>query len=165
MQVAIAALARFPDDIERAFLSIPPSHRDWTPASWDGVPSEPYSAIGQLCHVRDVETDGYHRRFRRLLDEDRPFLPGVDGDALMVERRYAESDPAEVLLAIRAARAATLALLESLDAAQLERRGDFDGYGPVTLRAMVHYLCSHDQQHLSGLQWLAGKIASEDASG
>jgi hypothetical protein len=22
----------------------------------------------------------------------------------------------------------------------------------------VHYLCSHDQQHLSGLQWLLGKI-------
>jgi hypothetical protein len=34
----------------------------------------------------------------------------------------------------------------------------FEGYGPVTLRALVHYLCSHDQQHLAGLQWLLGKI-------
>lgn len=165
MQATIATLARFPQEIERCFLAIPPSHRDWTPASWEGVPSEPYSAIGQLCHVRDIETDGYHLRFRRLLDEDRPFLPGVDGDALRVERRYGESDPADVLTAIRTARATTLALLESLDAAQLARRGDFDGYGPVTLRAMVHYLCSHDQQHLAGLYWLAGKIASEDANG
>jgi hypothetical protein len=22
----------------------------------------------------------------------------------------------------------------------------------------VHYLCSHDQQHLAGLQWLLGRI-------
>ena len=29
-----------------------------------------------------------------------------------------------------------------------------------TLRALVHYLRSHDQQHLAGIQWLAGKIAS-----
>jgi hypothetical protein len=28
----------------------------------------------------------------------------------------------------------------------------------VTLRALVHYLCSHDQQHLAGLQWLLGKL-------
>ena len=28
----------------------------------------------------------------------------------------------------------------------------FEGYGPVTLAALVHYLCSHDQQHLAGLQ-------------
>jgi hypothetical protein len=161
MQTELDALARFPDELARFFRAIPPSHRDWAPASWDGVPSEPYTAIGQLCHVRDIETDGYHVRFRRLLEEEMPFLPGVDGDALMVERRYSESDPAEVLAAIRKARAETVALLESLDADQLARRGDFDGYGPVTLRAMVHYLCSHDQQHLSGLQWLAGKIASE----
>ena len=44
-------------------------------------------------------------------------------------------------------------------AAQLERAAVFEGYGPVTLRALVHYLCSHDQQHLAGLQWLLGKIA------
>jgi hypothetical protein len=23
----------------------------------------------------------------------------------------------------------------------------------------VHFLCSHDQQHLAGLQWLLGKLA------
>ncbi len=52
----------------------------------------------------------------------------------------------------------TLALLRSLDESQLRRRARFEGYGPVTLRALVHYLCSHDQQHLAGLQWLLGKI-------
>lgn len=27
-----------------------------------------------------------------------------------------------------------------------------EGYGPLKLRSLVHYLCSHDQQHLAGLQ-------------
>jgi hypothetical protein len=33
------------------------------------------------------------------------------------------------------------------------------------MRGLVHFLCSHDQQHLAGLQWLLGKIeASRMAS-
>jgi hypothetical protein len=28
----------------------------------------------------------------------------------------------------------------------------------------VHYLCSHDQQHLAGLQWLLGKIDASRAA-
>jgi hypothetical protein len=38
------------------------------------------------------------------------------------------------------------------------RTAVFEGYGPLSLRSLVHYLCSHDQQHLAGLQWLLGKI-------
>jgi hypothetical protein len=41
---------------------------------------------------------------------------------------------------------------------QFDRTAFFEGYGPLTLRSLVHYLCSHDQQHLAGLQWLLGKI-------
>ena len=34
----------------------------------------------------------------------------------------------------------------------------FESYGAVSLRSLVHYLCSHDRQHLAGLQWLPGQI-------
>ena len=47
------------------------------------------------------------------------------------------------------------------DEPQLAREGFFAEYGPLTLRGLVHYLRSHDQQHLAGIHWLAGKIASE----
>jgi hypothetical protein len=30
----------------------------------------------------------------------------------------------------------------------------------VTLRTLVHQLCSHDLQHLAGLQWLLGRMAA-----
>ena len=29
---------------------------------------------------------------------------------------------------------------------------------PITVRGLVHMLCSHDQQHLAGLQWLMARI-------
>jgi hypothetical protein len=34
----------------------------------------------------------------------------------------------------------------------------------LTLRSLVHYLCSHDQQHLAGLQWLLGQIEALPAA-
>jgi hypothetical protein len=43
------------------------------------------------------------------------------------------------------------------------RTAVFEDYGPVTMRSLVHYLCSHDQQHLAGLQWLLGKIEAHHA--
>jgi hypothetical protein len=156
-------LAPFPDQLEAHFNLIPSSHWTWQPASWDGVPSEPFAALGQICHVRDIETDGYHLRIRRIRDEDHPTLAPVDGDALAISRRYDEADPAAVLAAIRAARTQTLALLDTVTTGQWDRTADFGEYGQVTLRGLVHYLCSHDQQHLAGMQWLLGRIASDTA--
>jgi hypothetical protein len=58
----------------------------------------------------------------------------------------------------REARKKTVALIAGLTEAQLDRSAVFEGYGPLSMRSLVHYLCSHDQQHLAGLQWLLGKI-------
>jgi DinB family protein len=154
----LTALRTFPDLLEAHFGQFPESRRHWAPASWDGVPSEALTAIEQLCHVRDIETEGYQRRIERTLVEDRPFLPSMDTDALARDRRYGAADPAEVLASFREARSKTIALVERLTAQELERSATFEGYGPVTVRGLLHYLCSHDQQHLAGLQWLLGKI-------
>ena len=157
----LAALSAFPDQLEAHFSLFQQSHRHWAPRSWDGVPSEALTAIEQLCHVRDIEIEGYQRRIERTLAEDNPFLPSIDTDALARERRYGIADPGEVLASFRQARRRTVAIVERLTPEQLERPATFEGYGPVTLRALIHYLCSHDQQHLAGLQWLLGKIRSQ----
>ena len=156
-RATLAALQAFPDQLEAHFAAFAPEFVRWAPPSWDGVPSEALTALEQLCHVRDIEVDGYQVRIRRTLAEVHPTLPSIDTDALVVERRYAQDDPARVLAAFRAARARTLETIAPLDDAQLARTAVFEGYGPLTLRSLVHYLCSHDQQHLSGLQWLLGK--------
>ncbi|SCZ26847.1 hypothetical protein SAMN02787148_105270 [Burkholderia vietnamiensis] len=41
---------------------------------------------------------------------------------------------------------------------QFERIGEFDGYGSLTVRGLVHDLCRRDRRHLAGMQWLLGKI-------
>ena len=156
----LAALRAFPDLLEAHVALFPQSHRHWAPASWDGVPSEALTAIEQLCHVRDIEIEGYQRRIERTLAERNPFLPSMDTGALARDRRYAVADPGEVLTSFREARRRTVAIVERLTPGQLERPANFEGYGPVTLRALIHYLCSHDQQHLAGLQWLLGKARS-----
>lgn len=164
MRFTLNALASFPDQLAVHFAAIPPDRRAWAPPSWQGVPSEQLTAIEQLCHVRDIEIDGYHVRFQRTLSEHRPSLPGIDTYAYARDRDYASADPDQVLAEFRTARATTLRLLQDLDEASLSRSADFEGYGQVTLRSLIHYLCSHDQQHLAGLQWLLGRMHAETGS-
>lgn len=154
----LAALAAFPDRLERYVAAVPAGRMMWAPASWDGIPSETLTALEQVCHVRDIERDGYLLRFWRLVSEDNPVLASIDGYALVRERDYAHDDAGRALAAFRLTRAETVELLRGLDASQWKRRGTFEGYGMVTVRGLAHYLCSHDHQHLSGLQWLMGKM-------
>jgi len=155
--ITLRALADFPAQLEAHYAAFAPAFTHWAPPSWEGVPSEPLTAIEQLCHVRDIEIEGYQVRIRRTLAETHPTLDSIDTDALVRERAYARDEPARVLAAFRAARAQTLEMLAGLTEAQWARTAVFEGYGPLTLRSLVHYLCSHDQQHLAGLQWLLGK--------
>ena len=153
----LAALADFPLRIEAYYAAIPAAFKQWRPDSWHGIPSEPFTPIEQICHVRDVEVDGYHVRFRRTLEESNPDLPDLDGESLAQERNYAVANAADVFASFRAARASTIELITALSPAQLARPARFNG-GDATMLSLVHYLCSHDQQHLAGLQWLLAKI-------
>jgi len=158
--VTLDTLAAFPAALEAHYGAFPASFVNWAPLSWEGVPSEPFTAIEQICHVRDIEIEGYQLRFRRTLAEHRPLLAFIDSEAITRERDYASADPAKVFTEFRAARISTVALLRGLTEQQLARPAEFERYGPVTLRGLVHYLCSHDQQHLAGLQWLLGQISA-----
>jgi hypothetical protein len=159
-RVTLTALTVFPDLLEAHYGSIPAGFADWAPPSWDGIPSERLTAIEQVCHVRDIEIDGYHVRLRRTLHENHPRLESLDGDSLARERGYATADAALALAAFRAARARTVELVTGLSPQQLERTAVFAEHGAITLRSLVHLLCSHDQQHLAGLQWLLARIAA-----
>jgi hypothetical protein len=162
--ITLKTMAAFPDQLAAHYAAIPTALINWTPFSWDGVPSEAFTAIEQLCHVRDIEVDGYHLRFHRALNEVNPILESIDSEALAKQRGYGSkgvSEAAEALSAFRLAREKTVALISALSDEQLDRVAVFEGYGPLTVRSLVHYLCSHDQQHLAGLQWLLGKMEAQ----
>ncbi|HMB56492.1 MAG TPA: DinB family protein [Arenimonas sp.] len=156
--ITIATLAAFPQQLEAHYAAIPEAYKHWAPPSWDGIPSEPFTAIEQVCHVRDIEIEGYHLRLQRTLTEIDPFLPAIDSEAVTAERPYSSANTDEVFASFRSARAKTLAMIAAITPEQFARRAEFEGYGSLSLRSLVHFLCSHDQQHLAGLQWLLGKI-------
>ena len=86
--ITFAALEAFPRELEKHYAAFPAQFVHWAPPSWDGVPSEPFTAIEQICHVRDIEIEGYQLRFKRTLEEHSPFLPSIDSEAVAKERDY-----------------------------------------------------------------------------
>jgi hypothetical protein len=162
--ITLAALADFPNQLETYYSVVPVAYKNWRPASWDGVPSEPFTPIEQVCHVKDIEIDGYHVRIRRTLEELNPLLASLDGEALAREHSYSTADTAAVFAQLRDARAKTIELVAKLTPEQLRRAAEFEGHR-VTLRGLVHNLCSHDQQHLAGMQWLLGRMAASMPTG
>lgn len=156
-------LAAMPDQFERLVARVPSKHLAWKPSTWDGIPGEQFPPIGQLCHIRDIEIDGYHVRFKRVLNEERPDLLSIDGYALAEQRGYDKAAAAESMRSLRSARAATLSLLGNLTEQELQRRCTFAEYGELSLLGLIHVLCSHDQQHLACMHWLMGKLVSSDS--
>lgn len=157
----LAALRGFPDQLERLYATIPDACANWVPPSWEGIPSETFTATGQICHIRDIEIEGYHVRFQRLISETAPSLVSIDSYQVAQERGYPDAPLVKVFADFRAARAETVSLLASFTQEQWQRRGSFEGYGPVSVTGLAHYLCSHDQQHLAGLHWLMGAWTSQ----
>jgi hypothetical protein len=157
--ITLAALADFPNRLGAYYSLVPSEYKNWRPASWEGVPSEPFTPIEQVCHVKDIEIDGYHVRLWRMLEESNPMLASLDGEVLARERSYSTADTTLVFEQFRDARIKTIEFIVKLTPLQLVRVGEFEGCR-VTLRGLVHNLCSHDQQHLAGMQWLLGRIAA-----
>jgi hypothetical protein len=157
----LAELEDMPRQLERALRLIPSDRLGWKPDSWEGSPAENFTVLEHVCHLRDIERDGYHVRIQRMLDETSPSLASLDGYGMARERRYDQAHLADALAAFRSARALTVERLGGVNDDQLARPGDFAEYGHLTLLALIHYLRSHDQQHLAGIQFLAGKIASD----
>ena len=156
----VESLRAFPATLQSFLADIPRDALDWRPKSWDGIPSERLTIRQQICHLRDIEAEGYLVRFRRLLTETNPSLESIDTYALAESRNYDAAPVDEAFAAFAHARARTLQLLRVLMPGDLTRRGRFEDYGEVTLVGMIHFLCSHDQQHLAGIQWLLGQRAA-----
>ncbi len=154
------SLARTPDELEALVAAFPAGGLRWTPPDWAECPSETFSAIGHVCHMRDIERDGYHVRLDRTMREELPDLVSLDGYALERERRYADQPLAQALAAFRAARAETLRRVRGWAPADGQRVAIFGAFGRVTATGLLHVLQSHDRQHLAGLHYLLARGAT-----
>lgn len=104
-----------------------------------------WSMADVVNHLVDVE-ERYRRRFRRLLEEEKPWLPYMHPD----ERAHDPQAPLSTLLArFKEERAQTMALLKEIGPGDWQRRTVHETKGDVTLRFLVQYLVDHDIQHLN----------------
>lgn len=156
LQLTIDALAAYPEHVGRLFRTLPRALWHWAPPSWDGIPSEKLTALEQICHLRDIEIEGYTVRFERTRRELLPVLVDLGGEDMAQARGYAGQDPSAALADFAQARAANVARLRGCEAAEFGRTAVFEGRR-ITLAGLVHNLASHDYQHLAGLQWLMAR--------
>src|ERR671932_277057 len=49
-----------------------------------------FSIVEHVCHLRDIEREGYGSRIEKILGEESPTLADIDGAALARERCYNE---------------------------------------------------------------------------
>jgi hypothetical protein len=115
-------------------------------------PAGAFSPVEQCWHLADLEREGFGARIRRLLDEADPWLPDFDGTRVARERDYKRRSLAEGVARFQRERAANLALLRSLDAAQWSRAGTQEGVGPVALCDVPTMMAEHDESHRAEIE-------------
>ena len=123
-----------------------------------------FSFVEQVCHLRDIEQEGYGARIERILREELPTLADLDGARLAAERRYNEQRFEEGLGAFSQSRRQSTSALRAATAEQLSRRGLFEGVGPVTLRGLASLMYEHDAAHRGELRALREQLVSRRAA-
>lgn len=141
LEAARAYLAATAQLVRQLVDRMPPD-----PAAHQVPASGGFSLAQHLWHLADLETLGWGPRFRRLLEEDRPRLPGIDGDRLAVEGRYQERPWRGAARRFAAERRRTLALLARYDPPALARPAVFAGRRS-SAGDVLAALVAHDHEH------------------
>ena len=144
----LTSLGRTPADISLLLSEIPIS------AVTNKYGPDEFSVLENVCHLRDIEVEGYAIRIKRILEEENPFLADIDGSRLAIERDYNRQNLKEALATFTSARRSNLALLEKATPAELARTGDLEMTGLISLRRLVEMMCDHDEGHLEDLDRL-----------
>ena len=117
-----------------------------------------FSALENLCHLRDLELQGYTPRISRMLDERDPALADFDGARVAAEGNYNSQQPDLALETFQTARRENLEKLSSLTEEQLAREATLEGVGRITLRRLAEMMREHDEGHLEDLRVLRQRI-------
>ncbi|HMF56847.1 MAG TPA: DinB family protein [Pyrinomonadaceae bacterium] len=150
----IEFLKETPRVVRQSSENLSDEQRRWKPAE------DEFSTLENVCHLRDIELEGYSVRIEKLLNEEKPFLHDLDGARLAKERDYNVQDFNAALLDFSEARAENARKLESLAVEQLSRSGEFEGVGEISLEKLVLMMRDHDDGHRQELSDLCNRINS-----
>lgn len=120
--------------------------------------AEEFSVLETICHLRDLELQGYTPRIRRILAEVDPALADFDGARVAAESNYNDEQTGSALQAFQTARQENVAVLRALTEAHLNREGSLAGVGKITLRRLAEMMREHDEGHLADLRSLRRRL-------
>jgi hypothetical protein len=149
----IAALARMPHELRAAIDGFPEALR--TVRAPDGS----FSLVEHVCHLRDLEREGYRQRVELMLCEDRPALADIDGAALAAARAYQDQDIEQALTDFSAARLELIQRLRQLEPRAWHRTGMMEGTGEITVADLFAAMAAHDATHRNDLAELRAALS------
>ncbi|MGB9641468.1 MAG: DinB family protein, partial [Anaerolineales bacterium] len=101
-----------------------------------------------LCHLRDVEMEVNLPRIQKSLQEDNPFIPGIETDQWAEQRNYCLQSGQGALGTFIQSRLSLLAQLEALHPEDWLRQIRHAIFGPTTLLELVGFIAAHDRIHI-----------------
>ncbi|MGI9165311.1 MAG: DinB family protein, partial [Pyrinomonadaceae bacterium] len=110
-----------------------------------------FSILEHVCHLRDIEAEAYASRMKRILKEDGPLLPDIDGSRLAIERDYNSQSLTLALKGFSQVRALNVETIRNVSEDQLSRKGNLEGVGTITLWQLLALQREHDEDHLQEL--------------
>lgn len=113
-----------------------------------------FSALENICHLRDLELQGYTPRIKRMLDELDPVLADFDGARVAAESNYNGQQMDLALQTFAMARRENVQTLRSLSEEQLKREGTLEGAGKITVKQLAEKMREHDEGHIEDLRVL-----------
>ena len=126
-----------------------------SPAKLIHKPSDKhFSLLEHVCHLRDIEREGYSVRLKRILSEKHPTLPDIDGDRLARARDYNSESFAAALTGFTVARRTNVRSIESVEAGYLNRTGLLENVGIITVNELLSIVHQHDEEHLLAIREL-----------
>lgn len=162
-QEILDTLRALPGQLEELVQGLSEDALRWRPS-----PRE-WSIKEVCCHLRDFSEIG-GERIRQMIEEDDPFLPSYDQEALARERDYQNESMPLVLTALRAFSGGLAYLLENLGEEEWQRTGRHEGAlagmsartverGLISIAQYAQLLADHGREHLEQIKGLRGQLA------
>lgn len=124
-----------------------------TETQWSRRPAPDDWSLGEIfCHLRDVDREVNFPRIHAVISEDNPFIPGIDTDQWAEERDYFHQDGRTALQEFITTRCRLIECLEKLPQPAWERRARHAIFGPTSLKDLVSFTVTHDQNHIQQVQ-------------
>jgi len=113
-----------------------------------------WSLTEVVCHLRDVENEVFAPRFIKVLNEDNPFLIGIETDPWAQQRQYIDQDGPQALRDFVSKRKELLSLLSDIPTSSWNRPARHAIFGPTHLQELAGIVSEHDRLHIQQISRL-----------